>query len=139
MSDDESDNGSDDVEEQLQELREKESQGNRLDRENPQNQPDLVDSIEDALEQIDDGEKSDTITAFDPRFAALLEALGEHDDEMERIFEDLRDAYDGNSGVTRQSKSGIIKLAIRVGLQEGSEATIESLEEAISRRTTTTV
>lgn len=139
MTGDKSEDDGDDVEERLKQLREEESTGNRLDRENPKNQPDLIDSISEALDEIDEGNKSDTITAFDPRFAALLEALGEHDEEMERVFEDLRDAYDGNSGVKRQSKSGIIKLAIRVGLQEGSEATIESLEEAISRRTTTTV
>lgn len=133
------DDNDDDVEDKLNQLREEESKGNRLDRENPQSQPDLTDAIESALDEIDDGELSDTITAFDPRLAALLEALSEHDDEMEQIFEDLREAYEGNSGVTRKSKSGIIKLAIRVGLQEGSEGAIDSLGEAISRRETTTV
>ncbi len=128
-----------DIDDKLNELREADSSGNRLDRENPQTQSDLTDAIEASLEAADDGEISDTITAFDPTLAALLEALSEHEDEMDAVYEDLQDAYDGNSGVDQRSKSGLIRLAIRVGLQEGSEATIESLAEAISRRETTTI
>lgn len=128
-----------DIDDKLNELREADSSGNRLDRENPQTQSNLTDAIEAALEAADDGEISDTITAFDPTLAALLEALSEHEDEMDAVYEDLQDAYDGNSGVDQRSKSGLIRLAIRVGLQEGSEATIESLAEAISRRETTTI
>lgn len=128
-----------DIDDKLNELREADSSGNRLDRENPQTQSDLTDAIEGSLEAADDGEISDTITAFDPTLAALLEALSEHEDEMDAVYEDLQDAYDGNSGVDQRSKSGLIRLAIRVGLQEGSEATIESLAEAISRRETTTI
>lgn len=128
-----------DIDDKLNELREADSSGNRLDRENPQTQSDLTDAIEGSLEAADDGEISDTITAFDPTLAALLEALSEHEDEMDAVYEDLQDAYDGNSGVDQRSKSGLIRLAIRVGLQEGSKATIESLAEAISRRETTTI
>ena len=128
-----------DVDDKLDELREEESSGNRLDRDDPHSQPDLADAIEAALADAEDGELPATITAFDPRLAALLDALSEDDGEMEAIFEDLQAAYDGHSGVTQHSKSGIIRLAIRVGLQEGSEEAIEELGEAISRRETTTV
>jgi len=128
-----------DVDDKLDELRKEESKGNRLDRDNPQSQPDLADAIEDSLDKVDQGEMSDTITAFDPTLAALLDALSEDDQEIETVYDNLREAYDGNSGVDRKSKSGIIRLAIRVGLQEGSEDTIESLGEAISRYETTTI
>lgn len=128
-----------DVDDKLDELRKEESKGNRLDRDNPQSQPDLADGIEDSLDRVDQGEMSDTITAFDPTLAALLDALSDDDEEIEAVYDNLREAYDGNSGVDRQSKSGIIRLAIRVGLQEGSEETIESLAEAISRHETTTI
>ena len=68
-----------DVDDKLDELRKEESKGNRLDRDNPQSQPDLADAIEDSLDKVDQGEMSDTVTAFDPTLAALLDALSKHD------------------------------------------------------------
>jgi hypothetical protein len=129
---------SDDVDDKLSELREEESKGNRLDRENPQSQPDFVDALDDALESIDQGELSDTITAYDPRLAAVLQAL-EEDDRMDDVFEQLQEAYEGNSGLQKPSRSAIIRLAVRVGLQEGTDSVLDDLEEAVSRRQTTTV
>lgn len=129
---------SDDVDDKLNELREEESKGNRLDRENPQSQPDFVDALDDALESIDQGELSDTITAYDPKLAAVLQAL-EEDDRMDDIFEQLKEAYEGNSGLQKPSRSAIIRLAVRVGFQEGTDSVLDDLEEAVNRRQTTTV
>jgi hypothetical protein len=56
----------DDVDKKLNELRDEESTGNRLDRDDPQSQPHFVDVLEEALESIDQGESSNTITAYDP-------------------------------------------------------------------------
>ena len=128
----------DNTDEELQKLREKESKGNRLDREDPQTQPDFVDAIEEALDAVAEGEESDTVTAYDPRLAAVLEAL-EKEQQMENVFEQLREAYEGNSGLTNPSKSAIIRLAVRVGLQEGTDSVLDDLEEAITRQQTTTV
>lgn len=129
---------SDDVDDKLNELREEESKGNRLDRENPQSQPDFVDALDDALESIDQGELSDTITAYDPKLAAVLQAL-EEDDRMDDVFDQLQEAYDGDSGLQKPSRSAIIRLAVRVGLQEGTDSVLDDLEEAVSRRQTTTI
>lgn len=128
----------DNTDEELQKLREKESKGNRLDREDPQTQPDFVDAIEEALDAVAEGKESDTVTAYDPRLAAVLEAL-EKEQQMENVFEQLREAYEGNSGLTNPSKSAIIRLAVRVGLQEGTDSVLDDLEEAITRQQTTTV
>jgi hypothetical protein len=129
---------SDDIDDKLSELREEESKGNRLDRENPQSQPDFVDALDDALESIDQGELSDTITAYDPRLAAVLQAL-EEDNRMDDIFEQLQEAYEGNSGLQKPSRSAIIRLAVRVGFQEGTDSVLDDLEEAVNRRQTTTL
>ena len=129
---------SDDVDDKLNELREEESKGNRLDREDPQSQPDFVDALDDALESIDQGELSDTITAYDPKLAAVLQAL-EEDDRMDDIFEQLQEAYEGNSGLQKPSRSAIIRLAVRVGFQEGTDSVLDDLEEAVNRRQTTTI
>jgi len=129
---------SDDVDDKLNELREEESKGNRLDREDPQSQPDFVDALDDALESIDQGELSDTITAYDPKLAAVLQAL-EEDDRMDDVFEQLQEAYAGNSGLQKPSRSAIIRLAVRVGFQEGTDSLLDDLEEAVNRRQTTTV
>jgi hypothetical protein len=128
----------DDVDDKLDELRDEESKGNRLDRDDPQSQPDFVDVLDEALESIDQGELSDTITAYDPKLAAVLQAL-EEDDRMDDVFEQLQEAYDGDSGLQKPSRSAIIRLAVRVGLQEGTDSVLDDLEEAVSRRQTTTI
>jgi len=128
----------DEIDEKLSEMREEESKGNRLDRDDPQSQYDFVDALEEALGAIDDGDGSDTITAYDPRLAAVLQAL-ESEDQMEDIFHQLQDAYDGDAGIADPSRSAIIRLAVRVGLQEGTKDVLDDLEEAVTRRQTTTV
>jgi hypothetical protein len=129
---------SEDVDKKLEELRNEESTGNRLDRDDPESQPEFADVLEEALESIDQGESSNTITAYDPKLAAVLQAL-EEDDRMEDVFEQLQEAYDGNSGLQNPSRSALMRLAVRVGLQEGSDSLLEDLEEAVNRRQTTTI
>ena len=128
----------DNTEDELAELREEESTGNRLDRDNPQAQPDFVDALEGALEEIAEGESGDTITAYDPNLSAVLQAL-EDDDRMDNVFSQLQEAYDGDSGLDKATRSAIIRLAVRVGLQEGTDSVLDDLEEAVKRRETTTV
>lgn len=129
---------SDDIDDKLNELREEESKGNRLDRDDPESQPGFVDVLEDALDEIDDGEISETISAFDPKLAAVLNALDE-DDRMDEVFKQLQEAYDGNSGLDSPSRSAIIRLAVRVGLQEGTDDVLDDLATAVTRRETTTI
>lgn len=128
----------DNIDDKLNELREEESKGNRLDRDDPQSQPDFVDALDEALEAINEGELSDTITAYDPKLAAVLQAL-EDDERMDDVFEQLREAYDGDSGLQKPSRSAIIRLAVRVGLQEGTDDVLDDLEKAVNRRQTTTI
>mgnify|MGYP000660487670 CR=1 FL=1 len=127
-----------DTEERLQELREEESTGNRIDRDNPQTQPDFVDELVDALDKADDGDISETITAYDPTLAALLTALDE-DDRLEEVVGELQDAYLGDAGISKATRSAVIRLAIRVGLQETSSDVMEDLAEAIQEQQTPTV
>jgi len=128
----------DTIDDKLNELREEESKGNRLDRDDPQSQPDFVDALDEALEAISEGELSDTFTAYDPKLAAVLQAL-EEDGRMDDVFEQLQNAYDGDSGLQKPSRSAIIRLAVRVGLQEGTDSVLDDLEEAVTRRQTTTI
>lgn len=128
----------DNIDDKLNEMREEESKGNRLDRDDPESQRDFVDTLDDALEAVSGGETSDTITAYDPKLAAVLQAL-EEDDRMDDVFEQLKDAYDGDSGLEKPSRSAIIRLAVRVGLQEGTDSLLDDLEEAVTRRQTTTI
>lgn len=128
----------DDVDDKLTEIRKEESRGNRLERDDPQAQPGFVEEIEAALKAISSGEVSDTITAYDPNLAAVLHAL-EEDEQMEEVFDQLNIAYEGESGLKTPSRSAIIRLAVRVGLQEGTDGVLADLEEALNRRETTTV
>jgi len=129
---------SDEVDDKLNQLREEESKGNRLDRDDPQSQPDFVDALDDALESIDQGELSETITAYDPKLAAVLQALEEYN-QMDEVFEQLQETYEGDSGLQKPSRSAIIRLAVRVGFQDGTDSVLEDLEEAVNRRQTTTI
>ncbi|MDQ2055520.1 MULTISPECIES: hypothetical protein [unclassified Halobellus] len=122
----------------LEKLRQEESHGNRLDRDDPSAQPDFVDALDEALEAVENGETGDTITAYDPTLAAVLRAL-EEDDRLDDVFEQLQEAYDGNSGLDSASRSAIIRLAVRVGLQEGTADVMDDLREAINRRQSPTV
>lgn len=128
----------DNIDDKLNEIREEESKGNRLDRDDPEAQCDFVDALDDALDSISDGETPDNISAYDPKLAAVLQAL-EEDDRMDDVFEQLQDAYDGDSGLQKSSRSAIIRLAVRVGLQEGTDSVLDDLEKAVRRRQTTTI
>ena len=68
----------------------------------------------------------------------MLRAL-EEDDRLDDVFEQLQEAYDGNSGLDSASRSAIIRLAVRVGLQEGTADVMDDLREAINRRQSPTV
>lgn len=127
-----------DTEEKLKEMREEESTGNRIDRDNPQNQPDFADALTDALDRADDGDLTETVTAYDPTLAALLTAL-DNDDRLEEVVGELQDVYDGDAGISKATRSAVIRLAIRVGLQEASEDVIDDLAEAIEQRQSPTV
>ena len=128
----------DDIDTELDKLREEDSTGNRLDREDPQAQAGLVNALEAALEAVEQGEQSETITAYDPRLAGVLQALDE-EDQLETVFTQLQAAYDGESGLDQPSRSAIIRLAVRVGLQEGTTDILDDLEQAVKNRETTTV
>lgn len=128
----------DNVDKELQELREEESHGNRLDKDNPQNQPDFVDTLERTLQASDDGDLSENLTAYDPRMVALMEGL-DQEGELEAVFDDLQTAYDGDAGVDDPSRSAVVKLAFRVGLQEGTDDILDDLQTAVERRETTTI
>ena len=124
-----------DTEEELQALRKEDSHGTRAD---PGPEQDFVDVLVSALDAADNGEATDTISAYDPTLAAVLGALDE-DEQLEATFDRLRDSYDGNSGLEEPTKSAIIRLAVRVGLQEGAGDVMEDLEAAIRQRQEPTV
>jgi len=128
----------DNIDDKLNEMREEESKGNRLDRDDPDSQRNFVDVLDDALEATSEGETSNNITAYDPKLAAVLHAL-EEDGRIDDVFGQLQDAYDGDSGLQKSSRSAIIRLAVRVGLQEGTDSVLDDLEEAVRRRQTTTI
>ncbi len=128
----------DNIDDKLNEMREEESKGNRLDRDDPDSQRNFVDVLDDALEATSEGETSNNITAYDPKLAAVLHAL-EEDGRIDDVFGQLQDAYDGDSGLQKSSRSAIIRLAVRVVLQEGTDSVLDDLEEAVRRRQTTTI
>lgn len=121
----------------LEDLREQESRGDRMDRDAAA-QNDFVEKVVAALDQADDGNVSETITAYDPTLAALLTALDE-DDRLDEVVAELQEEYDGDAGISKATRSAVIRLAIRVGLQEASGDVMADLTEAVQKRQSPTV
>jgi hypothetical protein len=91
----------------------------------------LRDDIIAELAEIDDGKRK-TLAIRDESLAALFNALEEHEDELASVLEDLGDA--AGREASDQTKSELLRLAARVGLQTAAEETWSELLEAKKER-----
>jgi len=83
------------------------------------------------LEAIDAGERK-TLAIRDESLAALFGALVERDDDLDEAVETLAEAADRD--VDDATKSELLRLAARVGLQEATPELWEQLLEAKKAR-----
>jgi methionine synthase II (cobalamin-independent) len=114
----------------LEALKEETQKGSRTT--NAEMQQDLVDAIVEELEAIDQGE-SKTIAIRDESLSALFGAVEEHDSEqMDEMLQSLGDA----AGKTpdNATKSELLRLAARVGLQTATPGAWDELVEAKKER-----
>lgn len=121
MSDDEQD---------IQELKAKTQKGRRTDAAAAQ-QRDLYEDIMDELAAIEDGQRK-TLAIRDESLSALFGALEERPDEMQAVLEQLADAAGKDSA--DETKSELLRLAARVGLQAAVGETWDELLEAKRER-----
>jgi elongation factor P--beta-lysine ligase len=91
----------------------------------------LREDIVAELKEIDGGKRK-TLAIRDESLAALFNALDEHDEEMASVLEDLGDA--AGRDASDHTKSELLRLAARVGLQTAAEDTWDELLEAKKER-----
>lgn len=120
----------------LDQLRAATDHGDRLDEaaEEVDRAP-LRDSIAEYLDEIDAGDRQKTVSVWDGEVAALLAALEDHPDNMERVGDNLREALDLDTA-DDVDQSEIIRLALRLGLREAAPKEMETVRKAVQDRAT---
>lgn len=118
-------------EEDIEDLKAQTQKGRRTDAAADEQPDPLVDDIQAKLEAIDNGERK-TLAIRDESLAALFGALVEREDDLDDAVETLADAADRD--VDDASKSELLRLAARVGLQEATPELWDELLEAKKAR-----
>ena len=122
-------------EDDLAALREKTSQGDRLDEAaSDEKKRDLTEAIVTELEAIDDGEQQKTVSVWDGHIAAFIRALEENPDRLEDVGHALQRQLDlDESDVDR---SEVLRLGLRLGFQEAAPDEFEAIREAARKQAT---
>jgi len=129
-------NDTSDVDEQLEELREEESSGNKLERDSAQTQRSFAEKIVQGIDAVDDPTTSDsaTLSFHDKNLAGLFVALEDDDGRREEVAEALSEKMGHSVDTEDVTRSQMLKLAVRVGLQEADPQLMEEAEEAANQR-----
>ncbi len=93
----------------------------------------FVDDLAAALGAVDRGDVAKTVSFRDERTAALFNALGENDTELQQAVDDVRAA----AGVDNDSpgdRSELLRLLVRVGLNEVTPRLAEAEKQARMKR-----
>jgi len=89
--------------------------------------PSLDDAVAEALQRVDDGDLSSNLTMRDDRLAALFAALDETG-ELKELNDTLHDRLDLEERRS-VSKSNVLSMLVRVGLQETDPEILDSGRE----------
>ena len=124
-----------DVETGLEELRKQSTSGggNRIDHDAAQRDS-AVNELVDALERVDEGDLSKTISFWDPDMAAVLAVLLEDNDRLATTVESLADELGADIDATDADRSDVLKLAVRAALQNADPNLFEDLRDARRKR-----
>lgn len=126
-----SDNTDDDDE--LEQLRQQTDVGTRAQEATPsESSSDLEDAVVEMLDAVEAGETSKTLSVRDARLTALVRAL-EDTDELEAVGTDLQDALGRDVAPEAIDRSEVLRLAVRLGLQEAAPELLETARDAYGR------
>jgi len=125
-----SDNADDD---ELEQLRQQTDVGTRAQEATPsESSSDLEDAMVAMLDAVEGGETSKTLSVRDARLTALVRAL-EETDELEAVGTDLQDALGRDVAPEAIDRSEVLRLAVRLGLQEAAPDLLETARDAYGR------
>lgn len=122
-----------DTDDELEQLRQKTDVGTRAQSPTPgERESDLEDAMVSLLGDVEAGEISKTLSVRDARLTALVRALeesGDLDDVGTALQEELGREADAD-GIDR---SEVLRLAVRLGLQEAAPEVLDSARDAYAR------
>jgi hypothetical protein len=121
-----------DTDDELEKLREQTDPGTRAEAESEEPEDDLEDAIVDVLGSIEAGETSKTLSVRDDRLAALILGL-EDTAELDGIGKALNANLEQTDSDEDFDRSEVIRLAIRVGLNEAAPEVVETARDAYGR------
>lgn len=123
------------TEDKLEQMRSESTSGggSRLDADATPDE-DVVDELVDALDAADEGDLSKTLSVWDPEMAAVLSViLGDQEraqEDAQALAHELSTSFDEDV----VDRSNLLKLALRVGLQEVDEEIFDELRQARRER-----
>ena len=124
---------SDELDSELEELREQTTRDNRLSEQ--ANEPDFIEQIVAMLDDVDSGERGKILSLYDPQLAALIYALEMDDRRFNEVVGALQETANRQIDTEDVGRTELLKLAVRIGLQEAAPELLEDAQTAVSQRT----
>nr|EGQ39608.1 MAG: hypothetical protein J07AB56_03360 [Candidatus Nanosalinarum sp. J07AB56] len=122
-----------DTDDELEELREKTDVGTRAQSEaSEEESPDFEETMVELLADVEDGGVSKTLSVRDARLTALVRAL-EETGELADTGAALQGELGGETAVDGIDRSELLRLAVRLGLQEAAPEVLDSARDALAR------
>jgi hypothetical protein len=122
-----------DEDDELEQLRQQTDVGTRAQEATPsESTSDLEDAMVEMLEAVEAGETSKTLSVRDARLTALVRALEETGD-LEAVGTDLQEALDREAAPDAIDRSELLRLAVRLGLQEAAPDLLDTARDAYGR------
>jgi hypothetical protein len=125
-------------EDELEQLRQQTDIGTRAqgggsgDSESADDEQTLENEMVERLNAIDRGDASKTLSLRDGRLAALIQAL-EEVEELDDVGAALQETAGQEVDADQIDRSEVLRLAVRIGLEEAAPETLESARAAYAR------
>lgn len=122
-----------DTDDELEQLRQQTDVGTRAQSSTPgEGTSDLEDVMVALLADVEDGEVSKTLSVRDARLTALVRAL-EETEGLDDVGASLREELGREADADGTDRSEVLRLAVRLGLQEAAPEVLESARDAYAK------
>jgi hypothetical protein len=121
------------TDDELKELREQTDVGTRAEAETTDDgASELEDAIVTLLSEVQSGDVSKTLSVRDEQLAALIRGL-EETESLDDVGAPLKEALGRDDGEDVTDRSELLRLAVRLGIQEAAPEVVETARDANAR------
>jgi len=121
------------TDDELKELREQTDVGTRAEAETTDDgASELEDAIVTLLSEVQSGDVSKTLSVRDEQLAALIRGL-EETESLDDVGAPLKEALGRDDGEDVTDRSELLRLAVRLGIQEAAPEVVETARDASAR------